>query len=278
MSTPSPFSVQLVSAAASVSDHLSRLPGVIAIAQGGSGATGVADAYSDIDLYVYVSGRIDRQDRERLIRDRAEPDSAYIDHRYFEGGDAWSDRPTGVDIDVIYRDCDWTRAALRQVLEGHAPSLGYSTALLFNVQMCRVLYDPSSWLGDLQHWANQPYPDQLATAILRYNRPLLDGLPFSYRNELMLCAQRGDVTGSVHVCDRFLASYFDILFAINRVTHPGEKRLLPIAKQLGRSPACLDEDVTRLVRQASSTAELTSSLATMDALIAEIDLLMSSRA
>ena len=45
-----------------------------------------------------------------------------------------------------------------------------------------------------------------------------------------------------------LASYFDVLFAYNRVYHPGEKRLVPYASALCRSLPCdMEKDLNRAV-------------------------------
>jgi hypothetical protein len=50
-----------------------------------------------------------------------------------------------------------------------------------------------------------------------------------------------------HRTTAFLSSYFDVLFAANRATHPGEKRLLQLAAQLPLVPPKLDENVDGLL-------------------------------
>ena len=50
---------------------------------------------------------------------------------------------------------------------------------------------------------------------------------------------------------KWLASYFDVLFAANRVLHPGEKRLTDFAqRECGILPLGFPADVDELVRSA----------------------------
>ena len=52
-----------------------------------------------------------------------------------------------------------------------------------------------------------------------------------------------------HRVAAWIASYFDIIFAANRVLHPGEKKLVDIAeRECGRLPLDMRVDVEDLVR------------------------------
>ena len=54
----------------------------------------------------------------------------------------------------------------------------------------------------------------------------------------------------------FLDSYFDILFAVNRVPHPGVKRMLTIMEnECAKHPPQMREQVTRLLTLASSGSD-----------------------
>ena len=51
----------------------------------------------------------------------------------------------------------------------------------------------------------------------------------------------------VHRTAAFLESYFDVLFAVNRQTHPGEKRLIELCKKNCRVlPKNFEENLDRL--------------------------------
>jgi hypothetical protein len=56
-----------------------------------------------------------------------------------------------------------------------------------------------------------------------------------------------DIVSVRHRTAAFLASYFDVLFALNRAPHPGEKRLVALATRLPQVPTSLAEDVSSLV-------------------------------
>ncbi|MDE5893740.1 MAG: hypothetical protein K2H45_12535 [Acetatifactor sp.] len=43
--------------------------------------------------------------------------------------------------------------------------------------------------------------------------------------------RRRDLVSINHRVTEFLASYFDLLFALNGITHPGEKRLIELCRK-----------------------------------------------
>ena len=61
---------------------------------------------------------------------------------------------------------------------------------------------------------------------------LLKDKPFaSYYEQIEKGVKRGDIVSINHRIAAFLASYFDIIFALNETFHPGEKRLIQYAKE-----------------------------------------------
>ena len=209
-----------------------ELPQVVAVALGGSSASGAADVASDIDLYVYTRADIPLNVRESLVARAGGAWRADMGLTYFGPGDEWIDAATGIHVDAVYFDADWMAAQVRRAVVEHAPSLGYSTAFWHTVRASRPLDDRHGWLAALQTEAAVPYPEALRRAIVAYNHPILRGTLSSFRTQLVKALARGDLVSVNHRLVALLAGYFDILFAVNRVPHPGEKRLVARAEAL----------------------------------------------
>ncbi len=74
-------------------------------------------------------------------------------------------------------------------------------------------------------------------------RLLTGNLP-SYDAQIRKAASRGDKIAVNHRMAAFMESYFDVLFALNRRTHPGEKRLDKLAE---RDCAILPKDFRKYI-------------------------------
>jgi len=245
MPTPSRPST-LLSLAADVAVCYQALPQVEAVAVGGSLGSGTIDADSDIDLYVYVRSGIPVPVRAAIASARSK--RAEVDNRFWELGDEWVEADTGVSVDVILRDVPWIEEQLDRVLCRHEASVGYTTCLWHNVLFSRVLADRSGWLKALRQSATQPYPEPLRRAIVAKNHPILRQTISSYAHQLEKAIGRGDPVSVNHRVAALLASYFDVLFALNRLTHPGEKRLVEAAKtHCALVPERLSEQVSALI-------------------------------
>jgi hypothetical protein len=201
-----------------------ELPGVVAVALAGSTTSGATDAESDLDLYVYAAEPVDLAGRRGIAARYAI--RSEIGNDAWEPGDEWIDARTGYKADVIYRTPAWIEDQLDRVLVRHQASVGYSTTFWHNLLHSVPLVDPDGWYLNLQRAASRPYPEALKRAIVARNWPLLRQAMSSYLNQIRLAAGRGDIVSVQHRVSGLLSSYFDILFAINEMPHPGEKRLL----------------------------------------------------
>ncbi|MCP4590177.1 MAG: DUF4037 domain-containing protein, partial [bacterium] len=206
------FSLQF---AKDVANRYASLSQVEAVALGGSLASGTADAGSDIDLYVYSSAEIPVSARAEIATAGAE--YAEVDNRFWESGDEWVDAQTGIHVDVMFRSVEWIEEQIERVLRRCEASVGYSTCLWHNVASSRALYDRAGWFRALQQDAGQAYPGELQRAIVAKNHPILWRTASSYKYQLEGAIARGDMVSVNHRAAALLASYFDVLFAVNRL-------------------------------------------------------------
>ena len=250
-------------------ETISNWSEVVAIAEGGSQAKGNQDQTSDLDLYIYVHSEVPFVKRSTLIDPRS--DDAELDNRIWEIGDQWTDRDTGMEVDMTYRSPDWIERELARILDSHEASLGYSTCLWENVCSSKILFDPTGWYRKLKLKAARPYPGELAHSIFEKNYRLLCDSHSAFQKQILRAATRNDSVSVSHRTADFLACYFDVLFALNRVPHPGEKRLLDSSSSLEFVPVALREDVHALMR-AGSRNETTELKMILDRMITELDL------
>ena len=229
-----------------VASELFALPGVRAVALGGSQATAQADAASDIDLYVFGEAEAPVARRREMAVRRAVPGTAEIDNRQFGPGDEWLDR-AGMGVDAMHWRTGWIEGEVAAVMERHEPRVGHTTALVHTIAVARPLHDPEGWFAALAERARAPYPEALARAIVAHNLPLLAAARHSFAAQIALAAARGDAVSVNHRTAAWIASAFDVLFALNRRLHPGEKRLLEHAGTLDRAPPTLARDVAALL-------------------------------
>ena len=147
----------------------------------------------------------------------------------------------GLTVDVMYRAPAWIEAELDRVLVRHEASVGYSTCLWHNVRTSIPLFDRDGWFGRLQDRADRPYPVPLQRAIVAKNHPILRRSMFSFIQQIEGALRRRDAVAVQHRLAALLASFFDVLFALNAQTHPGEKRLVEHALALcPKRPADLE--------------------------------------
>jgi len=220
---------QVPELAREIAERLGGLPEVTAIALSGSTVAGNADEQSDLDLYVYGPQPPPIPFRSNLAW--AYDPAPEIDNRAFGPGDEWADAATGLAVDLMYWSPGWIEAHLARVLNEHLPSVGYSTSFWRTVLHSQPLFDPTGWFAALQATARRPYPEPLRRAIVALNHPLLRDARASFLHQIERAIARDDPVSVQHRTTALLASAFDILFALNRVPHPGEKRLLPIARR-----------------------------------------------
>ena len=184
--------------------EFSQLEQVEAIALGGSRAGQDYDQNSDYDVYVYLNSPIDEKTRQIIL-------SNYCSYMEI-GNQFWELEDdcvlnNGVEIELIYRSLESFEQELNSTVFQHQPQNAYTTCMWHNLLHSKILYDPNGRYASLQKTYQIPYPQELNKHI-----------------------KRQDLISMNHRTSEFFASYFDLLFALNEQTHPGEKRMLDYAK------------------------------------------------
>lgn len=208
--------------------EFSALSEVEAIALGGSRAGANYDEKSDYDLYIYCTSIPDEAVRKSILEKCCQ--YMEIGNSFWELEDDCTLKD-GVDIDILYRNLEDFARTIHSVVEEHIAYNGYTTCMWHNLLHSRILYDRSGKLASLQSRYQIPYPEELRDNIIHKNLRLLTGNLPSYDSQIKKAVTRGDMVSVNHRTAAFLESYFDIIFAWNRLTHPGEKRMVQYAKE-----------------------------------------------
>lgn len=225
-------------------EELSALPEIEAIALGGSRAGEVYDEKSDYDIYLYCTSAIDENVRREILK-------KYFS--YMEIGNAFWELEdngvlkNGIDVDILYRDLDGFTEGVASVVEGYQAHNGYTTCMWHNLKTCKIIYDRDGRLQAAKDRFNVPYPKQLKKNIIDRNMNLLSEVMPAYKYQIEKAAGRNDLVSVCHRTAAFMESYFDIIWAMNELTHPGEKRLVSLCqKQCKILPANFEENINQL--------------------------------
>lgn len=195
------------------------------ITLGGSRATGMNDETSDYDIYVYTSSELKPEIRKEML----EKYCIYmeIDNKFWEREDDCT-LNNGVVIEIIYRRVPDIKNLLKSIVDEGNACNGYTTCIWDNLNKCKIIYDKNEKIKELKKEYDIPYPDELRDNIIKRNLRLLDRYMPSYSKQIEKALDRKDFVSVNHRITEFISSYFDIIFALNRQTHPGEKRLIEI--------------------------------------------------
>lgn len=254
-------------------EELCALDEVEALALGGSRAGEHFDQASDYDVYLYCRGSIPEETRRAIL-------SRYcsvmeIGNHFWEYEDncVLND---GVDIDLLYRDLDELTAGVARVVEQFQPQNGYTTCMWHNLLTCRVLYDRDGRLTAAKKRFDVPYPPQLRANILERSWQLLHASMPAYEGQIQKALKRGDLVSVNHRTAAFLESYFDFLFALNSLPHPGEKRLVQLCRECCRIlPDRFEENLERLFQDLFSSPERT--IQDIDAILRALEAVRPSK-
>lgn len=250
--------------------QVAGLPGFVAISLGGSAATGLDDAASDLDLHVYWRAPLADTDQrvERLAR---VADAGSVQANILTWGLEDHIRVGGRLVELVYLSLDDLLAEARRAYGEGLIGEGFTTALLFCAARGRPLHDATGELAALRERLLAEYPEPTRRLLLQHHPDLLR----VYLKHLRLAQSRGDLLSVQQRRATVQMVFFNLLFALNRRYHPGEKRLLVHSLSCPLRPA---ECETRWQHAARLAADDPALAATLGDLVEELcELIARSR-
>lgn len=262
---------------AELTDVLATVPGVRAIALGGSRARGTATPRSDYDIGLYYDsataldvaalGRIATEIDDRGAEATVTPVGGW--GPWIDGG-GWL-VVEEMRVDLLYRDLakvgrviDECHAGKVEVVyqPGH-PHAFVSSIYAGEVALCKVLHDPDGTLAALRA-RTAPYPE----ALVRELRRRFEWEAYFSLENADKSRARGDTVHIAGCVFRSIACLCQSLHAINGVWLLNEKGAVTGVTRLARKPAVFAERVTMILRDVSE-GSYASGLERLDELIAE---------
>ena len=240
------------SAIDTVLNKLKDFDEIDAVLLSGSITTGTIDEFSDIDLYLYLNRDLSVEKRTTFIQDI----SSYceVNNQFWETEDCFIMKDSGIKVEIMYRSYSWIEEQLTRILENYQAGVGYSTCFCRNFLESKILLDNTHRFSSLQQRFTIDYPLELQKNIIEKNLPLLMEIQSSYFNQIALAVKRDYFISINHRVSAYLESYFDILFAINKLYHPGEKKLYKtVRKDCSHIPEKFEADIKELLQQNPST-------------------------
>ncbi len=232
-------------------ERLEQMNQVRLIMLGGSRATGIHDRQSDFDVYVYCDDPIPLQQRKDAL-------GSYFKYVEF-ANELWEEEDDGIlldgsEIEIIYRSHSFIKEQYEKTFIRKEISFGYSTCMIFNLLRSKILVDKQS---DIEWFRSIAviYPDDLRKKIILGNASLIYNQMPSLSFQLIKAIKRKDVVSIQHRTTELMALMFDVLFAANRMFHPGEKRLTEALERMGLIPDHFKEDLKQLVLIQSASSE-----------------------
>ncbi len=246
-------------------NEFAKLKEVQAITLGGSRATDNYDQHSDYDVYVYLKEKIQESTRKSIL----EKYCSYMEY----SNHFWELEDDGVllnniQIEFIYRDLKFIPAVLNDLFINGNTGNGYTTCFYDNLIDCKILYEQDNYITNLKEEFKDSYTDEIARLIINNNKPLLiDSIPALY-GQIEKATKRDDLVAVNHRVSEFFAIYFDILFALNKEPHPGEKRLLEYSLKLSIKPLNMAKNINDIFKH--QFANYSKLLSTLKVLISEL--------
>ena len=226
-------------------DEAIKTNDIDAIVLSGSKTSLINDEMSDYDIYIYSKEKVNIETRKNFI----EKYSSYYElgNDYFEHGDEFI--IDDICFDFTYRDLSFAENEINYVWRECNSKIGYTTAFLYNIKNSKIIYDKDSKFQNIQNELNKEYPDKLKENIIKKNLAVMkDKKCASFFEQLEKAIKRKDIVSVNHRVSAILTSYFDILLALNKELHPGEKKLIKYVYKLCKLiPENFEDDIANII-------------------------------
>ena len=227
------------------SDEAIKTNDIDAIVLSGSKTSLINDEMSDYDIYIYSKEKVNIETRKNFIKKYS---SFYeLGNDYFEYGDEFI--IDDICFDFTYRDLSFAENEINYIWREFNSKIGYTTAFLYNIKNSKIIYDKDSKFQNIQNELNKEYPDKLKENIIKKNLAVMkDKKCASFFEQLEKAIKRKDIVSVNHRVSAILTSYFDILFALNKELHPGEKKLIKYVYKLCKLiPKNFENDIANII-------------------------------
>jgi hypothetical protein len=256
------------------------------IALGGAHAKGMDDRASDLDLYVFARQVLPCAQRTQLT-EAYDPEIQSIiswgeDAPFIQGGTDFVYQ--GQKVECWLRNIDYIDEIIAQCQAGSVTQtivtwtvMGfYNHCALSDLRNMASVDDPQ---GVLAHWKTlvSDYPPRLREAILTRH---MNAAKFWPQNFHYLSAiKRGDILYVQGIVNQVAHNLFQVLFALNQVYFPGDKKLDLAIDHLPLKPADFTARVKRIVapQVTADKAFLEWQCEELNALVNEVEALMNGR-
>jgi hypothetical protein len=261
-----------------VTEALRAVPGVAALALGGSHARGTQTPESDLDIGLYYCQETPfSTENIREIARRYSPGADptvtdFYEWGPFVNGGAWIANPV-CKIDFLYGNLDQLDEIVATAQQGEwrhnfdqKPPFGFRTVTtLGEIHYCKPLHDAKKLLVPLKARVAH-FPPTLKKTIVQ---DVLWAAEFSFVMARGF-AESGDVPNTVGCMTRIFHYLVQALFALNEAYFMNDKRVLAEIKTFARKPHGFGATMTSVLSAPGSTPEaLGISLEKLEAIFAE---------
>lgn len=205
------------------------IPGVEAVAIGGSRAVGLADAASDTDAYAFYRGTPGSTELRHAALARV-ADAGQVKESVAFGLECHFSQQD-LPVELVFLDLAEVEGLLDRAFGEGLDDDAYPTAFLYTIANCVPIADTGALARNKARLA--AYPMATRSRLLSVLPEFLE----TYLDQIRGSQRRGDLPAVAHRVGHLVDTWFNLLFALNSQLQPGEKRLLVHAAKLPVQPA-----------------------------------------